>query len=129
MAQLILDSGAVIALAAGNEHARRFVRRAARERALVLVPAVVIAEVTRGGPRDAPVNRVVKAVDEIVPITEALAREAGRLLGAVRLPRATVDALVVATAARREPTIILTGDVGDISALTAGYAHVRVEAI
>lgn len=129
MARLVLDSGAVIALAAGNERARRFMRRAAGDRALVLIPVVVVAEVTRGGPRDASVNRIIKAVDEIVPISEPLAREAGRLLGASQLSGATVDALVVATAARREPTIILTGDVGDIGALAAGYAHVRVEAV
>ena len=139
MARLILDSGAVIALAAGNERARRFLQRAARERILAVIPAVVIAETTRGGPRDAPVNRVIKAVDEVAPITEAVAREAGRLLeealtsayggAAARLADATIDALVVATAARREPTIILTGDVDDIRALAAGYRHVRVEGV
>jgi hypothetical protein len=35
----------------------------------------------------------------------------------------------VATAARREPTIILTGDVDDIRALATGYRHVRVEGV
>ena len=59
MARLILDSGASIALAAGNERARRFVQRAVRERILAVIPAVVIAETTRGGARDAPVNRVI----------------------------------------------------------------------
>src|SRR5947209_14769863 len=117
MARLILDSGAIIALAAASERARRFLQRAARERILAVIPAVVIAETTRGRPRDAPVNRVIKAVDEVAPITEAVAREAGRLLAATRLADATIDALVVATASHREPTIILTGDVDDIRAL------------
>ena len=129
MARLLLDSGAIIALAAGSERARRFLQRAARERILAVIPAVVIAETTRGGPRDARVNRVIKAVDEVAPITEAVAREAGRLLATTRLANATIDALVVATAARREPTIILTGDVDDIRALAAGYRHVRVEGV
>ena len=129
MAQLILDSGAIIALAAGNARARRFVQRAVRERILAVIPAVVIAETTRGGARDAAVNRVIKAVDEVALVTEAVAREAGRLLARARVANATIDALVVATAARREPTIILTGDVDDIRALAAGYPHVRVERV
>jgi predicted nucleic acid-binding protein len=129
MARLILDSGAIIALAAGNERARRFVQRAVRERILAVIPAVVIAETTRGGARDAPVNQVIKAVDEVALVTEAVAREAGRLLARARVANATIDALVVATAARREPTIILTGDVDDIRALAAGYPHVRVERV
>lgn len=129
MARLILDSGAVIALAAGNERARRFVRRAIGTRAAVIVPAVVVAETTRGGPRDAPVNRVLNTVEDIAPVTEEVAREAGRLLAGAEKSNATMDALVVASAARREPTIILTGDMDDIAALAANYAHVRVESV
>ena len=129
MVRLILDSGAISALAAGSERARRFPQRAARERILAVIPALVIAETTRGEPRDAPVNRVIKAVDEVAPITEAVAREAGRLLAATRLANATIDALVVATAARREPTIILTADMDDIRAFAAQYPHVRVEGV
>jgi predicted nucleic acid-binding protein len=94
-----------------------------------VIPAVVLAETTRGGPRDARVNRVIKAVDEVAPITEVVARETGRLVAATRLATAPIDALVVATAARREPTLILTGDMDDIRALAAGYRHVRVEGV
>lgn len=129
MARLILDSGAVIAWAAGNQRARQVVQRAVRERALILIPAVVIAETTRGGARDAPINRVIKTVDEVAVVTEGVAREAGRLLATVSLPHAAIDGLVVATAARREPTIILTGDVADITVLATDYRHVRVEGV
>jgi hypothetical protein len=62
-------------------------------------------------------------------ITEAVACEAGRLLVGATVAHATVEALVVATAARCEPTVILTGDVDDIGALAAGYPHVRVEGV
>jgi hypothetical protein len=34
---------------------------------LVVIPAVVIAEITRGGGQDAPVNQLVKAVNEVTP--------------------------------------------------------------
>jgi predicted nucleic acid-binding protein len=129
MARLILDSGAVIGWSRGNQRVRQLVQRAVTDRVLILIPVAVIAETTRGGAHDAPVNRVIKSVDEIVPVTEAIAREAGRLLAAVTLIHATVDALVVATAMRRESTIILTGDVEDIRALAARYRHVRVERV
>jgi len=75
------------------------------------------------------VNRVIKAVHQVARVTDAVAREAGRLLAAAPAANATIDALVVATAARREPTVILTGDVDDIRALAAGYPRVRVEGV
>ena len=129
MARLILDSGAVIALAAGQARARQFVERALRDRLLIVVPAAVVAETTRGGARDAPVNRILHAVHEIPPITEAGAREAGRLLATANIPNATIDALIVAEAVLHGPSVILTGDPSDISALAANHRHVRVHGI
>jgi predicted nucleic acid-binding protein len=71
VARLILDSGAVFALAAGQPRARQVVERALRERTLLVIPAVVIAETTRGTARDARVNRVLSAVQDIAPVTES----------------------------------------------------------
>lgn len=129
MARVILDSGAVIALAANQPRVRQIVDRAIREHSLLVVPAVVLAETTRGGARDARVNRVLKAVQEITPVTEAIAREAGRLLAAANIANATVDALIVAEAALHGPSLILTGDLDDISALAAQHTDVRIHAV
>lgn len=129
MARLILDSGALIGWANQDEEVRGYIRRAIRGRDLIVVPAVVVAETTRGGPRDAPVNRVLKFVGEIAPTNEVKARVAGRLLAASGLSNATVDAMVVAEAVLGEPAIVLTGDVDDLSALAAGHSHVRVYGI
>jgi predicted nucleic acid-binding protein len=118
----------VIALAAGKPRARAELQEALERRAAVVIPAVVLAEVTRGSPRDAPVNRLVKAVEEVVPATEATARLAGRLLGSAGRDD-TVDALVVAEAATGSPTVILTADAKDLSTLAAGLPGVRVEAV
>jgi predicted nucleic acid-binding protein len=126
LARVILDTGAVIALSRREARVRAFLERARRDRDLVIVPAVVVAETTRGGPRDAPVNRVLKAIDEIAPVVENTARTAGRLLAASSLSDATVDALVVAEAVLGGPSVVLTGDYGDISALAGGYEHVRI---
>jgi predicted nucleic acid-binding protein len=126
MARLILDSGAVIALAAHNARARAFVERALRQRIILVLPAVVIAETTRGSVRDAAVNRVINLVDEITPVTEATARQAGRLLAAANIGNATVDALIAAEAVLSDAATIVTGDLNDLSALVDGYPHVRV---
>jgi hypothetical protein len=49
--RLILDSGAAIALARGDQRARSFLARALEVGALVEIPVVVLAETLRGGPR------------------------------------------------------------------------------
>ena len=126
MARLILDSGALLALASGQARARGFVERALRERTLLVIPAVVLAETTRGSARDARVDRVLKAVRDITPVNEQTARAAGRLLAAADAGNATVDALIVAEAVLDGPTLILTSDLIDITALAADHPHVRV---
>jgi predicted nucleic acid-binding protein len=126
--RVVLDSGAVIALAAGEPRARARLEEGLERRVAVVIPAVVLAETTRGGPRDAPVNRLVNAVEEVSPTTEATARLAGRLLGSAGRDD-TVDALVVAEAATMSPTVILTADAKDLSALAAGLLGVRVLAV
>jgi predicted nucleic acid-binding protein len=119
----------VTALAANQPRARQFVERALREHSLLVVPAVVIAETTRGSARDARVNRVLKAVREVTPVTEAVAREAGRLLAAANIANATVDALIVAEAVLHGASLILTSDLDDFAALAANHAHVRVYSV
>jgi predicted nucleic acid-binding protein len=127
--RLILDSGAVIALARRDVRVRAYITRALEVDAAVLVPPVVVAETTRGtGPRDAPVNRVLHAVGEVPPTTEATARVAGALLAAAR-SKATVDALVVAEAVQAGGGRVLTGDPADLRRLATAHAEVRIEAI
>jgi predicted nucleic acid-binding protein len=90
--RLILDAGAVIALARGEGKAKAFLARALELMAPVEIPVVVVAETIRGGPRDAAVNRVLKAVGSVPDAREIHGRTAGHLLGAAR-SAATIDAL------------------------------------
>ena len=129
MARLILDSGAVVALARRDPAARAYVERALAQGDLVVVPAVVIAETTRGGGQDAPVNQVIKAVNEVAPATERIARQAGRLLGKSSRRGMTVDALVAAEAIAKESAVVLTSDPKDISELLQEHRQVRVHRI
>lgn len=129
--RLILDSGAIIALAAGDAAMRSQLQLARGQNLLVIVPSVVVAETTRGAPTAAPINRVLKLVGQIASIDEAIARLAGRLLRQVQQSRPahappTVDALVVAVAISRGGGTILTGDRDDLSALAADHPEVQV---
>lgn len=127
--RLILDSGAVIALSRRDDRARAALAAAWEVGADVSIPAVVVAETTRGsGPRDAPVNRVIGAVGEVGVTHEATGRVAGALLGATGSD-ATVDALVVADAIERGGGVILTGDPNDLGRLAEGRSEAVIEAL
>jgi predicted nucleic acid-binding protein len=124
--RLILDSGAVIALARGDKKARAFLSRALELGALIEVPVVVLAETVRGGPRDTPVNRVLKAVGSVPIAQEVHGRIAGELLGSVR-SSSTVDALVIAQAVEAGGAQILTGDREDLERLAAAHPEVWIQ--
>lgn len=103
---LILDSDALDALARARERpalarrARAILTVAHEQRALVRVPAPVLAEVCRGGSRDAPIDHVLNDRGiAVAPLTASIARRAGALLARAKLSSAhAVDAFVIATA-------------------------------
>jgi predicted nucleic acid-binding protein len=118
MAQrLILDSGALTALAAGHPGLVRWVFAATRKGVILGIPAPVLAETTTGRQADAGVNRVIPSGQSILPTTDAIARLAGNLRFQAKRPDATVDALIVATAMLLRRTILLTDDISDIRLL------------
>jgi predicted nucleic acid-binding protein len=124
--RLILDAGALLALAHGDRRARYFLELALDGRLFVQVPAPVLAQVHRGGRDHARTDRVLQEVDEFVPTTVAVARHAGELLGLAGLSDA-VDAIVAAEALAGVPAAVLTSDPTDIVALVrAGGGQDRV---
>ncbi len=124
--RLILDSGALLALARGDRRARAVLEIALDERLLVQVPTPVLAQVHRGDRDHARSDRVLHAVDEFVPTTERVARSAGELLGRAGLADA-IDAIVAAEALGGTPAAVLTSDPDDITDLVdAGGGKARV---
>jgi len=123
--RLILDSGAVIGLARGDQRARAFLARALELQAQVEIPVVVLAETLRGGPRDAPVNRVLNAVGSVPEAREVHGRIAGQLLAAARSTE-TTDALVVAHAVNVGGAHVLTSDREDLVRLAASHPEVWI---
>jgi predicted nucleic acid-binding protein len=124
--RLILDSGAVIALSRGDQRARAYLARALETSTPVEIPVAVVAETSRGGPRDAPVHRVLNAVDAVPPTTEAVGRKAGQLLGRAR-SSSTVDALIVAQAVVSGGAHVLTSDRDDLEPLAAPHPEVWIQ--
>jgi len=128
---LILDAEGLVKLADGNHFAVSFARDAHDRSGLVMTAASTIAEVLRGGPRDAKVHRVLNQV-RVVPIDKALGRAAGELLGRAGLSghRCTIDALLAAVAlGQPRPVVLLTSDPDDMSLLTDEPGRPRAERI
>lgn len=127
---LVLDGGGLTQLAANTEDARAALEISVRTGAVVVAPAIVLAESTRGAPSDATVNRALKGVD-VIAVDEPLAREAALLKTRSGLVGAehTTDAIVVAVATLAGGGAILTTDPKDVSALASGRPELRVRAI
>ena len=125
--RLILDSGGVSAIAEGNGDARAVLDRARREGWLVVIHAPVLAEVHTGRRDHAMIDRVINAVDMLLPTTPELARRAGELRAKSGVLD-VVDSVVVAEAVAARPSLILTSDPDDISRLieAAGVADDEV---
>jgi predicted nucleic acid-binding protein len=116
---LLLDSEGLAKLAAGDERARAFLETALGRRAQVVVSAITLTEVLRGGPRDATTHRVLTRITAL-PVTPELGRRAGELLGATGLSghRCAIDAVVAATAlSLPRPVVLLTSDPDDLTRL------------
>ncbi len=111
--------------------ARAALERGRREGYVVVIPTPVLTQVHRGGRDHAWVDRVVKAVDALLPTSAEVARRAGELLARSGTSDA-VDAIVAAEALLSVPSLILTSDAPDIMLLIEGQsdaAAVRVIAI
>lgn len=115
--RIILDSGAITALANEEEAIRVATRKALTAGATLVIPTVVVAESTTiGGPRDAPVNRVLK-LGLIADCDLETARTAASLRFRTRQKAGAIDAIVIATADRVPGSTVLTSDVGDLGPL------------
>jgi predicted nucleic acid-binding protein len=128
---LVLDADGVSKAASNDRIVQAWLERARELDADLVISAVTLAELVRGRPRDAAVNRVIKAAEAA---DEQLARTAGRLLGSAGSD-ATIDALVGATAlaaqARHDAArcVLLTSDTADLGTLLAGHPEVHIVAV
>ena len=134
---LILDAEAVNALAQPTARralagrASAILELAYDRRALVRIPAPVLAEVCRGVRYDAAINQLLGNPGVVVSeLTRGIAQQAGHLLGRLKLSSArAVDAFVVATALQFDTAVIATGDQDDIRRMAAPFRNIGILAI
>lgn len=122
---LTLDAGALIAYEKEKPSVRAVLRTAFAEKRTIIVPAVVVAEVWRGGPRSARIAQVLRGC-LVDPLFDDHARRAGELLRRVR--GTTIDAIVVATAARYGTSVVTT-DPDDVEALAVHFGGLSIVAV
>lgn len=115
MASVTLDAGVLIAADRNDRRFWRFRAQIAAEGRVAFVPAIVLTEVWRGA-RSANLARALRGC-EIDPVGTDLAMAAGILCGRAGTDD-PVDAIVVASAARRGDHIVTT-DPEDLRALAA----------
>lgn len=128
---LVLDSEGLAKLSEGDPRTRAHAETARRRGAQVVVSAITLAEVLRGGPRDATVYRVLTRI-ATVPVTPELGRAAGELLGVTGLSghRCAIDSVVAATAlALARPAVLLTSDPDDLSRLVDEPGRAKTERV
>ncbi len=116
---LVLDSEGLSKLAEGDQRTRAHLESARERGAGVFVSAITLAEVLRGGSRDAVIHRVLSRIT-VTEVSAEIGRHAGELLGATGLSghRCAIDAVVAATALRAvRPVVLLTSDPDDLSRL------------
>jgi predicted nucleic acid-binding protein len=125
---LLLDSEGLSKAAQGDLDVIGTVGAAEARDLEIAVSAVTLAEVLRGGRRDASVHALLRFC-RVSPVSAEIGREAGELLGRTGR-KDTIDAIVAATAATLPtPVRILTSDQNDLGGLTEGMAEVLVEAV
>ncbi len=127
--RLLLDAGALIALARGDIKVRAAMAVALLRDYEVVVPTPVVAQVHRGGRDHARTDRVFGDVDAFLPTSMQTARHAGELLAQAGMSDA-VDAIVAAEALRDVPSMVLTSDASDLARLVeAGQEPGLVEVV
>lgn len=131
---LVLDSDGLTKLAAGDLRCRARLDAALERRAEVVVSAVTLAEVLRGGRRDAAIHRVL-ARTTVVPVSRELGRQAGELLGLAGLSGHwhAINSVVAVTAlSLPRPVVLLTSGPDDMHRLVDSPErpkHERVTAV
>lgn len=119
---LVLDAGALIGVERDRRTAIAILEEAREIDGHIVIPASVLSQVWRGGPRVARLAKLV-VESEVDALDEGRAKEVGERLGD-RDGSDVVDAHVVCCAIERE-AVVVTSDPDDLGALLAPGEAVR----
>jgi predicted nucleic acid-binding protein len=116
MSGTTLDTGALIALERGSPRMTALLHLAQLEGATLSIPACVVAQAWRGGPRQTRIARLLDApITEVVPLDDLAARTIGVLCGQVSVSD-VVDVSVIVCARERGHAVV-TSDPEDLRAI------------
>ena len=122
---LSLDTGALLALERGDSRVRALLRRASETGLPLSVPAGVVAQAWRGGPRQARIARLLADPSvHVAPLDDMTARAVGLLCGRSR-HRDIVD-VHVALLAQEQGHTVVTSDPEDLSVIHPGLPLITV---
>jgi predicted nucleic acid-binding protein len=114
---LVLDAGALISVERRSPQLQQLIRQARSRNISVVIPTVVVAQVVRGGGRQANLRRfLADAYLSFVGLDYATALEIGALLGE-RGTADVVDACVAVCARRLDHCPVVTSDPEDLGKL------------
>jgi predicted nucleic acid-binding protein len=128
---LVLDAEGIVKFATGDARTLQRLEAARQRRSQVVTASSTLAEVLRGGPRDARLHKVLSRIT-VVPIDRNLGRSAGELLGRTGLSgrKCALDALIAAVAlSQPRPVVLLTSDPDDLARLTEEPDRPRAERV
>lgn len=128
MAGVTYDTGALIAGERNDRRMWALHMAFIAEEVIPVVPAPVLAEAWRGGPRQASLARMMAGC-EVEPMTADQARRVGELAGRANHDD-VVDTAVVEGAVRRDDDVIVTSNESHLRRIAdAARQLIRIEAV
>lgn len=125
---LVLGAGALRALERHDLGLVVALRAAYRLNLAIRIPAGALAQVWRGGPRSAPLARLLKQPVAVVSVDERAARQIGELIAHLRLAEGekvdVVDAHVALTT-RATRSLVFTSDPNDMARYGVAPTQIR----
>lgn len=122
---LTLDTGALLALERGDSRVRALLRRALETGLPLSIPAGVVAQAWRGGPRQARVARLLADPSvHVAPLDDMTARAVGLLCG--RSGHRDIVDVHVALLAQEQGHTVVTSDPEDLSVIHPGLPLITV---
>lgn len=125
---LVLDAGALRALEAHDVALLLALRAAHRLSLPIRIPAAALAQVWRGGPRSAPLARLLRQPTTVVSVDERAARQIGEFIARLRLPdgaRVDVVDAHVALTTRATKSLVWTSDPDDMARYGVAAPQIR----
>jgi predicted nucleic acid-binding protein len=121
---LTLDTGALIALEAGNRQMALLVEQAMAARAELAIPAGVVAQAWRGSARQARIAKLLQLqVTSIVPLDARLALRIGARCASAGATDVVDVSVALCASDRGHP--VITSDPGDIAKIDPALTLVR----